>query len=172
MLPIILILLALLFWFLSQRTHQATGLPAGRVVYTDMGNTQAWGRLEKPLFSPRLQLTGKPDYLVREGAATIPVEVKSGRAPAHGAHASHIYQLAAYCALVAEAYDQRPSHGLIKYADKTLAIDFTPQLEAGLMELLDEIRAEGEVDEVARSHSSAARCRACGFREVCGEEVE
>ncbi len=169
MLPLILILLALLFWFLASRTRTATGLPAGRVVYTDTG---AWSRLEKPLFSPRLQLTGKPDYLVRDGAAYIPVEVKSGPAPAEGARASHIYQLAAYCVLVAEAYDNRPTHGLIKYADKTLAVDFTPQLEADLLELLDEIREDGEADDVARSHSSAARCRACGFREVCGEEVE
>ncbi len=172
MLPLILILLALLFWFLAQRTRGATGLPAGRVVYTDMGNAQAWGRLEKPLFSHRLQLTGKPDYLVRDGAAYIPVEVKSGPAPADGPRASHIYQLAAYCLLVAEAYDNRPAHGLIKYADKTLAVDFTPQLEADLLELLDEIRADGEADEVARSHSSAARCRACGFREVCEESLE
>ena len=169
MLPLILILLALFFWFLSQRTQQATGLPTGRVVYTDTG---AWGRLEKPLFSSRLQLTGKPDYLVRDGAAYIPVEVKSGRAPAEGAHASHIYQLAAYCILITETYDRRPAYGLIKYADKTLAIDFTPQLEADLLELLDEIREDGEADDVARSHSSAVRCRACGFREVCEEAVE
>lgn len=168
MLPLILILLALLFWFLSRRAQRASGLPAGRVVYTDTG---AWGRLEKPLFSHRLQLTGKPDYLVRDGAAYIPVEVKSGPAPAEGARASHIYQLAAYCVLVAEAYGSRPTHGLIKYADKTLAVDFTSQLEADLLELLDEIRADGEADDVARSHSSAARCRACGFREVCEESL-
>ncbi|MBI3244121.1 MAG: CRISPR-associated protein Cas4 [Chloroflexi bacterium] len=169
MLPLFLILLALLFWFLSQRAQRASGLPTGRVVYTDTG---AWGRLEKPLFSARYQLTGKPDYLMRERSGYVPVEVKSGRAPAEGAHASHIYQLAAYCLLVAEAYGQRPSRGLIKYADKTLAIDFTPQLESDLLELLDEIRADGEADDVARSHNSAARCRACGFREVCDQVVE
>ncbi len=169
MLPLILILLALLFWLLASRARNATGLPAGRVVYTDVS---AWGRLERPLFSQRFQLTGKPDYLVRDGAAYIPIEVKSGRAPVAGPRTSHVYQLAAYCVLVAETYNNRPAHGLIKYADKTLAVDFTPQLEADLLELLDEIRADGEADDVARSHSSAARCRACGFREVCGEEVE
>ena len=150
----------------SQRT---SGLPTGRVVYTDTG---AWGRLERPRLSHRLQLTGKPDYLVRDGAAHVPVEVKSGPAPADGPRASHIYQLAAYCVLVAEAYGNRPTHGLIKYADKTLAVDFTPQLEADLLELLDEIRADGEADDVARSHSAAARCRACGFREVWEESLE
>jgi CRISPR-associated exonuclease Cas4 len=168
MLAFILLVLALLLWFFAQRTRQASGLPAGQVVYSDTGG---WMRPEKPLFSATLQLTGKPDYLVRQGAAYIPVEVKSGRAPAEGPYASHVYQLAAYCALVAETYQRRPAYGLIKYADRTVAVDFTPALEAELSDLLDEIRADSEVDDVARSHSSAARCRACGFREVCDESL-
>ena len=168
MLAFVLILLALLLWIFAQRTRQASGLPAGRVVYSDTGG---WSRPEKPLFSAALQLTGKPDYLVRQGAAYIPVEVKSGRAPAEGPYASHVYQLAAYCALVAETYHHRPAYGLIKYADRTLSVDFTPALEAELSDLLDEMRADGAADDVARSHSSAARCRACGFREECDESL-
>jgi len=168
MLAFVLILLALLLWIFAQRTRQASGLPAGRVVYSDTGG---WSRPEKPLFSAALQLTGKPDYLVRQGAAYIPVEVKSGRAPAEGPYASHVYQLAAYCALVEETYHHRPAYGLIKYADRTLSVDFTPALESELSDLLDEMRANGEAEDVARSHSSAARCRACGFREECDESL-
>lgn len=168
MLPLVLILLALLLWFLSQRAQRASGLPGGQVVYTDTGG---WGRLEKPLFSARLQLTGKPDYLMRDGAGYVPVELKSGRAPATGPYAAHVYQLAAYCALTAETYGRRPAYGLIKYADKILRVDFTPRLEAELLMLLDDMRADGEAEEVARSHSSVARCRACGFREVCEESL-
>jgi CRISPR-associated exonuclease Cas4 len=127
--------------------------------------------LEKPLFSPRLRLTGKPDYLVRDGPGYVPVEVKSGRAPAGGPYAAHVYQLAAYCALTAEAYGRRPAYGLIKYADKILRVGFTSALEAELLELLDQMRADAEAGDVARSHSSPARCRACGFREVCEESL-
>jgi CRISPR-associated exonuclease Cas4 len=161
--------LALLVWLLAQRARQATGLPAGRVVYTD---TRGWGRPEKPLFSSRLQLTGKPDYLVRVAEGYVPVEVKSGRAPAQGAYAAHIYQLAAYCALVAEAYAARPAYGLIKYADKIVAVDYTADLERELKTILEDLRADSEADDVARSHTSAARCRACGFREVCDEHLD
>jgi CRISPR-associated exonuclease Cas4 len=168
MLIFVLLLLALIVWLIAGRVSRATGLPAGRVVYTDTGG---WGRLERPLFSERLGLTGKPDYLVREGEANIPVEVKSGRAPEGGPYDSHVYQLAAYCALVAESYGRRPNYGLIKYADKILAVDYTPELESDLMQLLADIRADGEADEVARSHNSAARCRACGFNEVCEERL-
>jgi CRISPR-associated exonuclease Cas4 len=161
--------LAVLVWLLAQRARQATGLPAGRVVYTD---TRGWGRPEKPLFSARLQLTGKPDYLVRVAEGYVPVEVKSGRAPAQGAYAAHIFQLAAYCALVAEAYAARPAYGLIKYADKIVAVDYTADLERELKTILEDLRADSEAEDVARSHTSAARCRACGFREVCDEHLD
>lgn len=168
-----LLVLAVLLWLIAGRLRQSSGLPAGKVVYSDAG---AWGRVEKSLFSAHLQLTGKPDYLVRVqsglgGDAVIPVEVKSGRAPAGGAHPAHVYQLAAYCALVAEAYQRRPRYGLIKYSDKLLRIDFTAELEQQLLELLNDLRADAEADEVSRSHISAARCAACGFREVCDERL-
>ena len=161
--------LALLVWLLAQRTRQVTGLPAGRVVYTD---TRGWGRPEKPLFSARLQLTGKPDYLVQVDGGYVPVEVKSGRAPAHGAYPAHIYQLAAYCALVDEVYALRPAYGLIKYADKIVAVDYTANLERELDEILEDLRADSEAEDVARSHGVAARCRACGFREACYERLD
>ncbi len=166
---LLLLGLALLLWLVAGRARQAAGLPAGRVVYSD---TRAWGRLETALFSSRLQLTGKPDYLVRVGNGYVPVEVKSGQAPREGAHAAHIYQLAAYCALVAETYAARPAYGLIKYADKVVAVDYTAQLERELWAILDDLRADGDADDVARSHESAARCRACGFREVCDERLD
>lgn len=169
LLVIVLLVLAVCVWLLAQRARQATGLPTGRVVYTD---TRGWGRVEKPLFSARWQLTGKPDYLVQTDAGVVPVEVKSGRAPAEGVYPAHLYQLAAYCVLVAETYHSHPSYGLIKYADKTVAVDFTSALEKELLEVLGALRADGAAEEVARSHNSAARCRACGYREVCGENLD
>ena len=75
-----LLALGLLLLWLAQRGRARSGLPQGRVVYTDTGG---WNRLERPLFSREFLLTGKPDYLVADGADVIPVEVKSSRAPAH-----------------------------------------------------------------------------------------
>lgn len=168
MLAIILLGLAILVWLLARRARRGTGLPAGTVVYTDTGG---WTRVEQPLFSAGLQLTGKPDYLIRQHDIIIPVEVKSAQAPAGGPYAAHIYQLAAYCALVAETYGRRPPYGLIQYADRTLTVDYSRGLETELLELLEEIRADAQADDVGRSHESAARCRACGFREVCDEAL-
>ncbi len=166
--PILLLLLGLLILGLALWLRQGAGVPQGRVVYEDTG---AWGRPEKPLFSKALQLTGKPDYLVQTKQGVVPVEVKSGNAPAEGPYETHVFQLAAYCALVAEAYGQRPAYGLIKYADKTLAVTYTPQLESDLKKLLTAMRNDDNTDEVSRSHNSAARCRRCGFREVCDDSL-
>jgi CRISPR-associated exonuclease Cas4 len=163
-LAVVLLVLAGGLWLLAQRTRRAAGLPAGRVVYTD---TRGGVRPPKPLFSEALKLTGKPDYLVRHRGRYVPVEVKSGRAPAGGPHAGHVYQLAAYCALVSETYGRRPAYGLIRYSDQTLAVDYTPALEAELRSLLAAMQADDGAADVARSHESPARCRSCGFREVC-----
>lgn len=169
MLPLTLLLLALLLFYLARRLRAGSGLPAGRVVYSDTGG---WARTEAPLYSARLQLAGKPDYLVEQrGGGVVPVEVKSAAAPPGGAHAGHIFQLAAYCALVAETTGRRPKVGLIKYADRTLEIPYTRELEADLLRLLGEIRAGRTAADMPRSHHSPARCQGCGHQAVCGEAL-
>ena len=168
MLGFVLLFLAIVVWLLARLVRGRTGLPTGEVVYSDTGG---WSRVERPLFSSTLQLAGKPDYLVRQKQTVIPVEVKSGQAPPGGPHPGHTYQLAAYCALVTEAYGRRPEYGLIQYADQTLAVNYTRELEAELRALLDDMRADAESDEVSRSHHSPGRCRACGFVEICDEAL-
>jgi hypothetical protein len=60
-----LLILGLLLLWLARRGRARSGLPQGRVIYSDTGG---WDRLERPLFSREHQLTGKPDYLVADGA--------------------------------------------------------------------------------------------------------
>jgi hypothetical protein len=88
-------------------------------------DTSEWKRLQQPLFARTYQLTGKPDYLVAEGSRLVPVEVKSGRAPEQP-YPSHVLQLAAYCLLVEDCYDRRPSRGIIQYTDRAFEVDYTP----------------------------------------------
>ncbi len=168
--PILIALLALIglmLLFLARRQRAKTGLPEGRVVYADTG---AWGRLEQPLFSRARGLTGKPDYLVEDRGQRIPVEVKSGRAPRQP-YDTHIYQLAAYCMLVEDTYGVRPRHGLIRYADRTFAVDYTGELEAEVTAILNAMRADTEAKELRRSHEAPERCRGCGYRPVCDQSL-
>ena len=166
-LPFALALAALLLLWLGSRQQRSSGLPAGRVLYSD---PKLVGAPEKPLFDADAMLTGKPDYLVEDKGALIPVEVKSGWAPP-APREGHLYQLAAYCLLVERTTGVRPPYGLIHYRNRTFAVDYTPELEARLTALLTEIHRQERQAEVHRSHDEPSRCAACGYRSICDEKL-
>jgi CRISPR-associated exonuclease Cas4 len=163
----ILVALGLLLLWLADRRRAASGLPEGRIVYIDTGG---WQRPERPLFSNRLLLTGKPDYLVNTGDEIIPVEVKPRCAPDRP-YASHVLQLAAYCLLVEEAYGRRPTHGIIKYDDLSFQVDYGPVLEEELFGTLSRMRDDLAAGNAPRRHNDRYRCKACGHREQCNQRL-
>jgi CRISPR-associated exonuclease Cas4 len=164
---LILFVLAVFLLWISSRQCKQSGLPGGRIIYTD---TRAWGEVEKPLYDAQLGLTGKPDYLVEQNGQIIPVEVKSGRAP-DAPYDSHIFQVAAYCLLVQRGMGKRPPYGIIHYSDRDFAVDYTSELENRLLDTLAEIRRDEVRTSVARSHESAARCNRCGYRDLCDQKL-
>lgn len=164
---LILLILAGVLLLVASRTRASLGVPKGRVIYADMDDQL---RVDQPLFDSDLNLVGRPDYLVRSGNELIPVEVKSGRAPAQP-YESHVYQLAAYCVLVARQYGRRPTHGLIRYSEKSFRVEFTAQLERELLALLQEMRANMDSPNLQRSHNQPSRCRACGYLELCDQSL-
>ena len=162
-----LLLIALFLFWQSNRQRRQSGLPGGRVIYTDTGQ---WGRVQKPLYDGTMRLTGKPDYLVERNGKIIPIEVKSGKAP-DAPYDSHIYQLASYCYLVHKTMAKRPPYGIIHYSNRDFAIDYTPALEAALLDILTEMRRDERRKNVDCSHNSAARCRGCGYRKICDQRL-
>jgi len=166
-LALLLLLVGAVLLWLARRLRARSGLPAGRVVAADVG---PWRRLDRPLFSRRYGLTGRPDYVVADGADLIPVEVKSARAPARP-YASHVLQLAAYCLLVAETSGRRPPYGILRYADRTFQIPYTQELEEQLLEVLEAMREDLAAGDAPRRHQDPRRCAACGYREVCDEAL-
>lgn len=166
LLACILIAAALVVLWAASRSRAASGLPAGRVIYQD---TNRWSKVEKPLYDPISGLTGKPDYLVMEQDIPIPVEVKSGRAPATP-HDSHVFQLAAYCLLVERTTGKRPPYGILRYRDATFSIPYSDALRDELEDLMADMRAHKQ-KEVHRSHNEPARCARCGFRNVCDQRL-
>jgi CRISPR-associated exonuclease Cas4 len=170
MIPYAILILALLAGYLfwrAARERAESGLPGGRVIYAD---PKLWGPVEEPLYDARLKLTGKPDYLVRQGEKLIPVEVKTGRTPS-APHDSHIFQLAAYCLLVERTFGVRPAYGILRYPQRTFAVDYTPELEDTLLALLAEMRRDERRGDCPRSHDQPARCARCGYRAHCDQRM-
>ncbi|WP_169237318.1 CRISPR-associated protein Cas4 [Candidatus Roseilinea sp. NK_OTU-006] len=162
-----LILVAIALLVIARRLRLRSGLPAGRVIYSDIG---AWQRNERVLLSPTYGIAGKPDYLVRAGNDIVPVEVKSSPAPARP-WPSHVLQLAAYCLLVEEALDARVTQGIIQYADKRFIVDYTPALKAELLRVVGEMRCALREGDAHRSHDEPSRCARCGARTACDERL-
>jgi len=163
----VLLALGLLLLVLARRERASSGLPRGRVVYSDTGGER---KPERPLFSRTLGLAGKPDYLVLDRADVIPVEVKSSRAPAQP-YPSHVLQMAAYCLLVEECYRRRPPYGIVRYADRSFEVDYTPALERELLATVDCMRADLADGDARRSHDEPHRCLTCGYRQQCDRRL-
>jgi len=168
-----LVVLALFFLALavvllrqSRRERAVSGLPQGRVVYVD---SRSWRKPPEPLLAPDYGLVGRPDYLLREGRITVPVESKPTR-HAEEPYAADVLQLAAYCLLVEETYGRPPPYGLLVYSEYTFEIPFDDGLRQALLETLDEMRQAEERGNVRRSHDEPARCARCGMRLHCGRE--
>ncbi len=171
-LAIVFVLVALFLLWQAWRRQKSSGLPSGRIIYSD---THAWGPVEAPLYDDELFLTGKPDYLMNGKDGIIPVEVKSSRLSGTP-YDSHIFQLAAYCRLVEANFGKRPRYGILNYPNQTFAVDYTPALEASLKALLEELRNDGRLaasprKEIARSHDSPERCRGCGYKDICDQAL-
>jgi CRISPR-associated exonuclease Cas4 len=161
-----LLLLALFAFVWAVRLRARTGLPWVPVSYQDTGGHAP----EKPLVARRLGLAGRPDYLLEQRGATIPVEVKPGRLAA-APYDSDLMQLAAYCVLVEETTGSAPPYGLLRYAEHTFRLDYTPRVRDELLATLDEMRGALALPDCPRSHDEARRCRACGFFQQCDEAL-
>jgi CRISPR-associated exonuclease Cas4 len=138
---------------------------AGEVVYWDDGAAA------EVLVSHQHGLTGKPDYIRREGEELIPVEQKSRFISAAEAYEGEILQLAAYCLLVEERFGKPVRRGQLLYQNRSLKILYDDQLRARLFDAVAELRSAEAMDDVPRSHNSPARCRGCGFRQACRDSL-
>jgi CRISPR-associated exonuclease Cas4 len=148
----------------AQRRLAALDL-AGEVVCWDDGAAA------EVLVSHQHGLTGKPDYIRREGEELIPLEQKSRFISAAGPYEGEILQLAAYCLLVEERFGKRVQRGQLLYQNRSVEISFDDQLRGRLRDAVAELKSADVMGDVSRSHNSPARCRGCGFRQACRDSL-
>jgi len=159
-----ILVLAFLLRRHAQRRLAALDL-AGEVVYWDDGAAA------EVLVSHQHGLTGKPDYIRREGEELIPVEQKSRFISAAGPYEGEILQLAAYCLPVEERFGKPVLRGQLLYQNRSMEVLFDDQLPARLLSAIAELKSAEVMADVARSHNSPARCRDCGFRQDCRDTL-
>jgi CRISPR-associated exonuclease Cas4 len=144
----------------TQLERRELGLTRGKIVAPDDSRQPA-----PTLFSARLGLVGRPDHLLRTGADLIPVEQKPS---ARRAQPSHVMQLATQCILVEEVFGRRPPYGiLVLERGVQIRVPFTLELERRVLATASEMRELLCSGDEPERISSAAKCRACGFRSHC-----
>jgi len=151
---------------ISRRWERGAGVPGGRIVSVDL---ERHAHPAPPMVDETLGLSGRPDMLVETRNGWIPVELKSGKAPA-APHLSHVLQLAACCRLTEATYGHRPRSGIVQYADRGYSLPYTRALERSLRSRIGRIRSWGD-RLPGRSHDEAARCAACGYASICDERL-
>lgn len=135
----------------------------GKIEYIDMGDSKVYR-------SDRYMLTGRPDYVIKLGDHTIPVEEKKGRTP-QGPLFSHILQLSAYCLLIEESTGKAPPYGLLKYPEHEHQIEYNEDLKKVLLGKLGEMREAAKKGEAHRNHERPGKCRYCSRKDVCPEKL-
>ena len=120
------------------------------------------------LRSESLDLSGRPDLILRRGDEMIPVEVKTGRVP-RGPLFSHILQLGAYCAILSE--EHRVEKGIIRYGQKEFEIEYDANLEELVLLKAEEMRRIVRDGGAHRNHNREVKCRNCSRRHLCPESL-
>src|SRR6266702_2581033 len=147
---------------LKMERHRALGLPDGELVYED-----ADGQGE-PLSSSAYPLVGKPDYVVKlPDGRPVPIELKPSVQNATAPYNNHIVQVGAYCLILEDYFEQPPTHGILRYADREFTIEYTPALRRKVIRLLTEMARCSQKQPPPLTRQRAAKCRACSFQAIC-----
>lgn len=171
-LALLFIALALVILLLNERRyqrerlimerHRALGLPKGELVYEDADGAG------ETLSSAAYPLVGKPDYVVQTpDGRPIPIELKLNVHDASMPYENHKVQVAAYCLILEDYFEQPPTHGILRYADNEFTIEYTPALRKKVIRLLSEMERCSERQPPPLANQRVNKCRACTFQAVC-----
>ena len=147
---------------LIRERHRMLGLPEGELVYEDADGQGG------PLSSSGHPLVGKPDYIVKlPDGRPVPIELKPAVHDATAPFSNHIIQVAAYCLILEDYFEQAPTHGILKYADREFTVEYTPALKKKVIRLLSEMAKCSEKEPPPLAKQRATKCRVCTFQPIC-----
>lgn len=148
----------------GESARRKAGIVEGELTYSDLD------RPADVLRSERYDISGRPDYVVRRDGHLIPVEVKTGKAPARP-HESHVVQAAAYALLVEETSGERPPYAIVSYEDRSFEVPYDEALKNEVLVTALRMRLAEATGDVHRNHDQRGRCAGCSRRAVCPERL-
>lgn len=117
------------------------------------------------------RLRGRPDYLVRERAGLVPIELKPLRR-SRTLYESDRMQLVAYMLLVRASYPREfAGYGRVRYREAEFTVTLDAASEARCLALAERVRAARSAPDVHRTHETPGKCAACAHRAACGESL-
>ena len=140
-------------------------IQSGKITYSDLNSP------EKPIFSRRYRLSGKPDYIIYKNDSYFPVEIKTGNH--FKPKRNHIFQLATYCKILEDYYKIFIPYGFLIYSDtsKQFKIPFDPKTRFELESAIKKMRNSLKTDIIKRDHIDYQRCKNCSMREYCDKKI-
>ena len=151
-----LIGLALLYffiWIVMKLMNVQKEVYSGKASYADHSSVP-----EKPFFSRKYLLAGKPDLIIRNKDGVVPVEVKSGRRP-YRPYRNHVMQLASYCLLLEESGYGDISYGLLQYRDGSpFRVEYTEELKHELEGIMKDMRQSLSGNHLVENGHDRGRC--------------
>ncbi len=138
-------------------------LPSGDLVYE---NADGQG---EPLSSREVPLVGKPTYIVQlSDGRPVPIEqLKSSVQNLKEPQSNHVVQIGAYCLILEDYFEEPPTHGVLRYADREFVVDYTPALRKKVLRILKDMSNCSEQYPPSLTRQRATKCRACLFQPIC-----
>jgi CRISPR/Cas system-associated exonuclease Cas4 (RecB family) len=156
---LVLALIALALFIASWVLQRTTGVRVGTAV------------AELPLADEKAHVRGRLDYLVRERAGFVPIELKPLRRSTV-LYESDRVQLGVYLLLTRANYPREfAGYGRVRYREAEFTVTLDAELEARCLALAERVRAARRASDVHRTHEIPGKCGACRHREACGENL-
>ncbi|MBI3592742.1 MAG: CRISPR-associated protein Cas4 [Nitrospirae bacterium] len=120
------------------------------------------------LYSPKYELSGKIDLLIKAAGSYYPVDFKYTTSQPHK---NHIYQLLGYALILEDIYKCKVGKGFVYIIPKedAVAFDLTDYLKDKTKDMLNEIRDMIASQQMSSPASSRNKCTDCEYRNFCGD---
>lgn len=164
MLSLVFIIISKIVKRKTKKLRKRHNIQEGKITYSDLNKP------EKPLFSKRYRITGKPDYIVRTNKHYIPVEFKTGTH--NKPQKNHIFQLAGYCQLLEDNYGSFVPYGILVYNDEQqYKIPYDPKIRFELESTITSMRRIMKTGRIERNHCNYYRCKSCSMITYCDVKI-